>query len=141
MTDGIGYDKWGFEKLRFCGGRAKIVDLHYFWVDTCSNIQNHHRRQYPTKGVAYAIENDESFHLALNTLVEGAGSGTIKPKTKSCRLQNDYRTLGAFCREISLFPLLAENFNHHISANFYRIKVKTYCNRLIIEVVIIWLQF
>jgi hypothetical protein len=27
--------KRGFQKLQFCGNRAKADGLHHFWVDTC----------------------------------------------------------------------------------------------------------
>lgn len=35
LIDGTGDKKKGFQKLQFCGNRAKADDLHYFWVDTC----------------------------------------------------------------------------------------------------------
>jgi hypothetical protein len=30
-----GKDKTGYDKIRFCGGRAAADNLQYFWVDTC----------------------------------------------------------------------------------------------------------
>jgi len=35
MTDGIGKNKIGYEKIRFCGEQARRDQLEYFWVDTC----------------------------------------------------------------------------------------------------------
>ena len=35
MMDGNGTSKIGFDKIRFCGERARRDDLQYFWVDTC----------------------------------------------------------------------------------------------------------
>ena len=35
LIDGTANNKWGFEKLQFCGNQAKADDLYYFWVDTC----------------------------------------------------------------------------------------------------------
>src|ERR1700733_5828682 len=35
MMDGIGEDKPGHDKIRFCGERAKRDRLRFFWVDTC----------------------------------------------------------------------------------------------------------
>ncbi|ERF75779.1 Vegetative incompatibility protein HET-E-1 [Endocarpon pusillum Z07020] len=35
LTKGIGKDKPGYEKIRFCGEQAKQHGLEYFWVDTC----------------------------------------------------------------------------------------------------------
>jgi len=35
LTNGIGRDKAGYEKLRFCGDQVKFDGLRYFWVDTC----------------------------------------------------------------------------------------------------------
>jgi hypothetical protein len=35
MIDGTGKNKVGYEKIRFCGKRARRDGLHNFWVDTC----------------------------------------------------------------------------------------------------------
>ncbi|KAF2732464.1 kinesin light chain 1 [Polyplosphaeria fusca] len=35
MTDGSGIKKPSYDKIRFCGERAKRDGLRYFWVDTC----------------------------------------------------------------------------------------------------------
>lgn len=35
LIAGVGRDKKGFEKIRFCGERAAADKLQYFWVDTC----------------------------------------------------------------------------------------------------------
>jgi hypothetical protein len=35
LVTGTGKDKTGYDKIRFCGGRAAADDLQYFWVDTC----------------------------------------------------------------------------------------------------------
>jgi hypothetical protein len=35
LVAGTGKDKTGYDKLRFCGGRAAADGLQYFWVDTC----------------------------------------------------------------------------------------------------------
>jgi hypothetical protein len=35
ITNGVGKDKAGYEKLKFCGEQARRDDLQYFWVDTC----------------------------------------------------------------------------------------------------------
>jgi hypothetical protein len=35
LVAGIGKEKAGYAKLRFCGERAAKDDLKYFWVDTC----------------------------------------------------------------------------------------------------------
>lgn len=35
LVTGIGKDKAGYAKLRFCGERAAKDGLNYFWVDTC----------------------------------------------------------------------------------------------------------
>lgn len=35
LEDGTRKDKFGYEKLRFCGRQAKKDGLNYFWVDTC----------------------------------------------------------------------------------------------------------
>jgi Heterokaryon incompatibility protein (HET) len=35
MMDGTGMRKPGYDKIRFCGKRARCDDLQYFWIDTC----------------------------------------------------------------------------------------------------------
>jgi hypothetical protein len=65
LITGIGKEKAGYDKLRFCGERAAQDDLQYFWVDTCCTIQTHHRRQRPTKRVGYAAENGGITHIAF----------------------------------------------------------------------------
>src|SRR6266542_3534445 len=35
LIDGTGMNKDGYEKIRFCGERARRDGLQYFWVDTC----------------------------------------------------------------------------------------------------------
>ncbi|KAH7061027.1 kinesin light chain 1, partial [Paraphoma chrysanthemicola] len=35
LVAGTGKDKTGYDKIRFCGGRAAADGLQYFWVDTC----------------------------------------------------------------------------------------------------------
>jgi hypothetical protein len=35
LTNNIGKDKPGYQKIRFCGERAALDDLEYFWIDTC----------------------------------------------------------------------------------------------------------
>ena len=35
MVKGSGRHKAGYEKIRFCGERARLDDLQYFWVDSC----------------------------------------------------------------------------------------------------------
>ena len=35
MIDGIGEDKSGYKKIRFCAQQAADDGLQYFWVDSC----------------------------------------------------------------------------------------------------------
>jgi hypothetical protein len=58
-------NKPGYTKLKFCGDQAAKDGLQYFWVDTCYTIQTHHRRQHPTKRVAYAAENGGRMYMAF----------------------------------------------------------------------------
>ncbi|KAF2477242.1 uncharacterized protein BDR25DRAFT_309510 [Lindgomyces ingoldianus] len=57
--------KAGYDKINFCGQQAERDGLGYFWVDTCCTIQTHHRRQRPTKRVAYAAENGGRMYIAF----------------------------------------------------------------------------
>ncbi|KAF2726878.1 hypothetical protein EJ04DRAFT_529897 [Polyplosphaeria fusca] len=65
ITSSTGREKAGFRKIRFCGEQAAKDKLEYFWVDTCCTIQTHHRRQYPTKRIAYAAENGGRMYIAI----------------------------------------------------------------------------
>jgi len=57
--------KAGWRKIEFCAKQATADGLQYFWVDACCIIQTHHRRQCPTKRVAYAAENGGSMYIAF----------------------------------------------------------------------------
>lgn len=35
LVEGTEKGKTGYDKIRFCGGRAAADDLQYFWIDTC----------------------------------------------------------------------------------------------------------
>jgi hypothetical protein len=65
LADRTGKSKAGYDKIRFCGEQAKRDGLQFFWVDTCCIIQTHHRRQRPTKRVAYAAENGGRTYIAF----------------------------------------------------------------------------
>ncbi|PVH91620.1 hypothetical protein DM02DRAFT_333473 [Periconia macrospinosa] len=65
LIEGTGKNKAGYRKLTFCGEQAAKDNLQWFWVDTCCTIQTHHRRQYPTKRVAYAAENGGRMYTAF----------------------------------------------------------------------------
>ena len=65
LLKGTGKSKAGYRKIRFCGEQARRDGLQYFWVDTCCTIQTHHRRQRPTKRVAYAAENGGRTYIAF----------------------------------------------------------------------------
>lgn len=39
--------------------------LRYIWIDTCCTIQTHHRRQCPTKRVAYAAESGGRMYIGF----------------------------------------------------------------------------
>jgi hypothetical protein len=62
---GTGHDKAGYNKIRFTAQQAERDGLRYFWVDTCCTIQTRHRRQCPTKRVAYAAENGGRMYIAF----------------------------------------------------------------------------
>jgi hypothetical protein len=65
LMNGVAINKAGYRKICFCGEQAKNDDLEYFWVVSCCTIQTHHRRQRPTKRVAYAAENGGIMYIAF----------------------------------------------------------------------------
>jgi hypothetical protein len=65
IVESTGSGKPGYDKLNFCVAQAQKDELRYCWIDTCCSIQTHHRRQYPAKTVAYALENGGSWYLAF----------------------------------------------------------------------------
>jgi hypothetical protein len=65
MEAGVSTGKAGWEKIKFCAKQAAAYGLEYFWIDTCCTIQTHHRRQRPTKRVAYAAENGGRTYIAF----------------------------------------------------------------------------
>ena len=38
LTNGIGKNKLGYDKLRFCEEQARQDGLQYIWVDTCCTV-------------------------------------------------------------------------------------------------------
>ncbi|KAF2675962.1 HET-domain-containing protein, partial [Lentithecium fluviatile CBS 122367] len=64
LTNGTGRDKPGYDKIQFCGERAKLDNLQYFWIDTCcidkrssaelSEAINSMYRWYQDANVCYA---------------------------------------------------------------------------------------
>jgi hypothetical protein len=65
LVTGNGMDKAGHNKILFCARKAQRDGLNYSWVDTCCTIQTHHRRQCPTKRVAYVAENGGRMYIAF----------------------------------------------------------------------------
>jgi len=57
--------KKGFRKLKGFCKTAQSNGFTWAWMDTCCTIQTHHRRQYPTKRVAYAAENGGRMYIAF----------------------------------------------------------------------------
>ncbi|KAI0843532.1 hypothetical protein F5Y06DRAFT_6097 [Hypoxylon sp. FL0890] len=58
--------KGGFAKIERTVLKARARGLKFAWVDTCCTIQTHHRRQRPTKRVAYAAENGGRTYIAFD---------------------------------------------------------------------------
>ncbi len=65
MKSGTGKVKYGYDKIVQCGKFAAEKGYKYFWIDTCCTIQAHHRRQCPTKRVAYAAKNGGRMYIAF----------------------------------------------------------------------------
>jgi len=57
MNSEIRKSKGGYKKVLLMESLARADGINYFWIDSCCTIQIHHRRQRPTKRVAYAAEN------------------------------------------------------------------------------------
>ncbi|KAF1999289.1 hypothetical protein P154DRAFT_601283 [Amniculicola lignicola CBS 123094] len=54
----------GYRKIIETARITQELGYEYFWIDTCCTIQTHHRRQSPTKRVAYAAENGGRMYIA-----------------------------------------------------------------------------
>jgi hypothetical protein len=65
LNKGTGMHKSGYNKIKFCAQQSYRDGLRFFWIDTCCTIQTHHRRQRPTKRVAYAAENGGRIYIAF----------------------------------------------------------------------------
>ncbi len=64
-VDGTVNSKPGFSKLQGAARQAQKDDYQYLWIDTCCTTQTHHRRQRPTKWVAYASEIGGRMYIAF----------------------------------------------------------------------------
>jgi hypothetical protein len=65
MQSSDGPQKPGWGKIEYSCKQALSDRLTYVWIDTCCTIQTHHRRQRPTKRVAYAAENGGRTYIAF----------------------------------------------------------------------------
>jgi hypothetical protein len=55
----------GHHKVKRASAIARESGFQYLWCDTNCIIQTHHRRQRPTKRVAYAAENGGRMYIAF----------------------------------------------------------------------------
>jgi hypothetical protein len=134
ITNGIGEDKPGHEKIRFCGEQARQDDLLYFWIDTCcinksnkaelSRSINSMFHWYRSATRCYVYLSDVSSPPVADTIIE-------------CNLrpwESDFRKSRWFTRGWTLQELLAPASVEFFSRERKRLGNKSSLMQLIYEI-------
>ncbi|KAI9695437.1 MAG: hypothetical protein M1820_008622 [Bogoriella megaspora] len=104
LTNGIGKDKLGYEKIRFCAEQAEQNNLQCFWIDTCCiNKANKAELSQAINSMFRWYRNAARCYVYLSDV------STAKPKINgnSSELQSSFRRSRWFTRGWTLQELLA----------------------------------
>ncbi|KAG9228279.1 heterokaryon incompatibility protein-domain-containing protein [Amylocarpus encephaloides] len=82
LTSGIGQDKPGYEKIRFCGEQARQDSLQYFWIDTCCiNKTNYAELSQAIKSMFRWYRNATRCYVYLSDVPLGTDTDKINPQS------------------------------------------------------------
>jgi hypothetical protein len=136
LIDGTGDEKKGFQKLMFCGNRAKADGLNYFWVDTCcidksNNTElttaiNSMFRWYQNAARCYAYLSD--------VYLSDVSVDTQDSQLRHVEWESAFRTSRWFTRGWTLQELLAPNTIEFYSRDQVRLGDKKLLEQQICEI-------
>jgi Heterokaryon incompatibility protein (HET) len=131
IIDGTGKKKKGFQKLQFCGNKAKAYDLHYFWVDTCCIDKSNEKelttainsmfRWYRNATRCYVYLSDVSMH-------------SQDRQSRNVEWESEFRNSRWFTRGWTLQELLAPNIVEFFSCDCIRLGDKRSLEKQIHEI-------
>jgi hypothetical protein len=107
LVDGTGKDKIGYEKIRFCGDRARQDSLRYFWVDTCCIDKSNNNELSEAINSMFRWYRDATRCYVYLSDVYKTPSDADADKSKQPSWELDFRTSRWFTRGWTLQELIA----------------------------------
>jgi hypothetical protein len=111
VTDGIGVNKLGYAKIKFCGERAREDGLHHFWVDSCCiDKSSSAELQEAINSMFRWYRNAAKCYVYLSDVSTGKHSRSSELLWESAFGQSRWFTRGWTLQEL-LAPLSVEFFS------------------------------
>ncbi|KAH8726133.1 heterokaryon incompatibility protein-domain-containing protein, partial [Phaeosphaeriaceae sp. PMI808] len=132
MTNGTGKQKFGYDKIRFCGEQAEQNGLQYFWVDTCCiNKQDNAELSRSINSMYRWYRNAARCYVYLPDI-----STRKKKRDRDSRdtWESDFRRSRWFTRGWTLQELLAPASVEFFSRERERLGDKSSLMQLVIEI-------
>ncbi|OAG07547.1 vegetative incompatibility protein HET-E-1 [Paraphaeosphaeria sporulosa] len=137
LTNGTGKDKPSYEKIRFCGERAALDDLEYFWIDTCCiNKANKAELSQAINSMFRWYGNATRCYVYLSDISSSPLSNTEEPKSP-WPWESDFRKCRWFTRGWTLQELLAPSSVEFFSQEGERLGDRNSLRRLIHEITVV----
>ncbi|KIW78089.1 hypothetical protein Z517_07922 [Fonsecaea pedrosoi CBS 271.37] len=106
IVEGNGETKAGYDKIRFCGERAKRDGLEYFWVDTCCIDKSNSTELAEAINSMFRWYHDAAKCYTYLSDVSGPASDTVK-KSEQLPWKSQFRKSRWFTRGWTLQELVA----------------------------------
>ncbi|PVH90374.1 HET-domain-containing protein, partial [Periconia macrospinosa] len=137
LTNGTGKDKSGYGKIRFCGERAALDDLEYFWIDTCCiNKANKAELSQAINSMFRWYRNATRCYVYLSD-VSSSPLGTTEEPKSPWLWESDFRKCRWFTRGWTLQELLAPSSVEFFSQEGERLSDRNSLRRLIHEITVV----
>jgi hypothetical protein len=109
FTRGLGHDKAGFDKIRFCAQQAQRDGLRYFWVDTCCiNKANPVELQHAINSMFRWYQEATRCYVLLTDVLSAEPATDCVPGMPAW--EGEFRRSRWFTRGWTLQELLAPRF-------------------------------
>jgi hypothetical protein len=106
LTNGTGKEKLGYEKIRFCGERARQDGLQYFWVDTCCiNKENYAELSHSINSMFLWYRKATQCYVHLRDV--SINKRNASERSAECTWESAFRSSKWFTRGWTLQELLA----------------------------------
>jgi hypothetical protein len=111
VTDGVGTNKLGYAKIKFCGEQARVDGLHYFWVDSCCiDKSSSAELQEAINSMFRWYRNAAKCYVYLSDVSTGKHSRSSELLWESVFVKSRWFTRGWTLQEL-LAPLSVEFFS------------------------------